>query len=242
MEKKLIVVNGICYSYVQNKKVKILNDLNFEIEKGEFVSVLGRSGCGKTTLTNIIAGYIKPTSGEILINNTIVNKPGKNRIVVNQENDLFGWMTVRENMRLVSKNEENINKYLKLVGLGHIEQDFPNSLSGGMKKRLSLARALVVNPEFLILDEPFSSLDYSTKQSLHVELAKLFTTTKKTILLVTHTIEEAIFLSDRIIILGGKPTSIIKIIKVDFSRPRKLSIKKTKKFNNLKNVIESSYK
>ena len=242
MEKKLIVVNGICHSYVQDKKIMILNDLNFEIEKGEFVSVLGRSGCGKTTLTNIIAGYIKPTRGEILINNTTVNKPGKNRIVVNQENDLFEWMTVWENMRLVSKNKENINKYLSLVELGHIKQDFPNSLSGGMKKRLSLARALVVNPEFLILDEPFSSLDYSTKQSLHVELAKIFTTTKKTTLLVTHTIEEAIFLSDRIIILGGKPTSIIKIIKVDFSRPRKLSIKKTKKFNNLKDVIELSYK
>lgn len=219
----------------------IFENLNFEIKKGEFVSILGKSGCGKTTLANILAGYIKPISGEIFINNNAINKPGKNRILVNQENDLFEWMTVWENMKLVNNDEENINKCLKLVSLDEFKQYFPNKLSGGMKKRLSLARALVVNPNFLILDEPFASLDHHMKEELHLGLDIIFSLTKKTTLLVTHDIDEAIFLSDRIIVLGGKPTSIVNEIKIRFSHPRKLGIKNTNKFSELKNTIKSSY-
>lgn len=240
----MIAIKNISY-YYPSKKSKyediILNDLSFEIKKGEFVSILGRSGCGKTTLANILAGYIKPINGEILINDSAVNKPGKNRILVNQENDLFEWMTVIDNIAIVTNNTLMINNYLKLVDLKGHKNKYPNSLSAGMKKKLSLARALSVNPDFLILDEPFSSLDYHTKQSLHMELDKLFSLTKKTTLLVTHDLEEAIFLSDRIIVLGGKPASIKNEINLEFPHPRKLDIKDTKQFNSIRHKIKKSY-
>lgn len=240
----MIAVKNVSY-YYPSKKSKyedvILNDLSFKIKKGEFVSILGRSGCGKTTLANILAGYTEPTNGEILINNIVVNKPGKNRILVNQENDLFEWMTVIDNIAIVTNNTLMINNYLKLVDLEGYKDKYPNSLSGGMKKRLSLARALSVDPDFLILDEPFSSLDYHTKQSLHIELDKIFTLTKKTTLLVTHDLEEAIFLSDRIIVLGGKPASIKNEINLEFPHPRKLNIKDTKQFNSIRYKIKKSY-
>lgn len=240
----MITIKNISYHYSSSRSKNegmIFNNLNFEIKKGEFVSILGRSGCGKTTLANILAGYIKPINGEVLINNRVVNKPGKSRILVNQENDLFEWMTVIANISIVTNDFLMINKYLKLADLERYKYKYPNNLSGGMKKRLSLARALAVNPNFLILDEPFSSLDYHTKQALHVELDKIFTLTKKTTLLFTHDIEEAIFLSDRIIVLGGKPTSIKNEIKLKFLHPREMDIENTKQFNAIKLKIRESY-
>lgn len=240
----MIDIKNISFSYPTNNYIKekhILADINLNVKNGEFVSMLGRSGCGKTTLANILAGYLVAQTGSILINNVEVKKPGKSRIVVNQENDLFPWMTVWENMKLVKSNEQEINKYLKLVGLEDCKQYFPNHLSGGMKKRLSLARALVVNPDFLILDEPFDSLDYHMRETLHLELDRIFSSTKKTTLLVTHDIDEAIFLSDRIIVLGGIPTSIVTQFNIDFPHPRKSNIRTTKKFIQYKNAIKHSY-
>jgi len=240
----MIHIKNISFNYPAGNHIKekpVLTGINFSIKDGEFVSVLGRSGCGKTTLANILAGYLTPQTGEVLINNIKVKKPGKNRIVVNQENDLFPWMTVWENMKLANSNEKEINKYLKLVNLKDYKQYFPNHLSGGMKKRLSLARALVVNPDFLILDEPFDSLDYRIREVLHIELDRIFSSTKKTTLLVTHDIDEAIFLSDRIIILGGTPTSVVGQFDINFLHPRELSIRKTKKFVQYKDKIKYSY-
>ena len=240
----MINIKNISFTYSASNHIKerpVLTGINFSIKDDEFVSMLGRSGCGKTTLANILAGYLVVHTGKILINNVEAKKPGKNRIVVNQENDLFPWMTVWENMKLVNNNERDINKYLKLVGLEDYKQYFPNHLSGGMKKRLSLARALVVNPDFLILDEPFDSLDYRMREMLHIELDRIFSSTKKTTLLVTHDIDEAIFLSDRIIILGGTPTSIVGQFNIDFPHPRKSGIRNTKKFIQYRNRIRSSY-
>jgi NitT/TauT family transport system ATP-binding protein len=240
----MINIKNISFTYPASNHIKekpVLTGINFSIKDGEFVSMLGCSGCGKTTLANILAGYLTAQTGMILINNIEVKKPGKNRIVVNQENDLFPWMTVWENMKLANSNEKDIDKYLKLVGLEDYKQYFPNHLSGGMKKRLSLARALVVNPDFLILDEPFDSLDYRIREGLHVELDRIFSSTKKTSLLVTHDIDEAIFLSDRIIILGGTPTSIVSQFNIDFPHPRKSSIRKTKKFVQYRDKIKHSY-
>lgn len=240
----MINIKNISYSYPINNYVKqklVLTDINFNIKDGEFVSILGRSGCGKTTLANILAGYFVAQTGKVLINNIEVKKPGKNRIVVNQENDLFPWMTVWENMKLANNDEKDINKYLKLVGLDEYKQYFPNHLSGGMKKRLSLARALVVKPDFLILDEPFDSLDHRMREVLHLELDRIFSLTRKTTLLVTHDIDEAIFLSDRIIVLGGTPTSIVNQFNIDFPHPRKSGIRNTKKFIRYRNEIKHSY-
>lgn len=240
----MITIKNISYYYPSSKSKNedmIFSNLSFEIKKSEFVSILGKSGCGKTTLANILAGYIKPISGEILINNNVINKPGKNRILVNQENDLFDWITVVGNISIGTNNLLKINKYLKLVDLDQCKYEYPSHLSGGMKKKLSLARALAVDPDFLILDEPFSSLDYHTRRSLHLELDKIFTVTEKTIFLVTHDIEEAIFLSDRIIVVGGKPTSIREEFKIELPHPRKLNMKNTKRFDAIKLQIQKSY-
>lgn len=240
----MITIKNISYYYPSNKSKgedMIFSNLNFEIKKGEFVSILGKSGCGKTTLANILAGYIKPISGEILINNNTINKPGKNRILVNQENDLFEWMSVIDNISIGTNNLLKINRYLKLVNLDQYKYKYPNHLSGGMKKKLSLARALAVDPDFLILDEPFVSLDYHTREELHIGLDRIFSFTKKTTLLVTHDIDEAIFLSDRIIVLGGKPASIVNVLNINFLHPRELGIKMTNKFTEYKNEIKNSY-
>jgi len=199
---------------------------------------VGPSGCGKTTLVNIIAGYIKPIMGEILVNNQIINYPGKDRIVINQEDDLFGWMTVYENMKLVVKGDEIIEKFLNLTNLLKFKNLYPSELSGGMKKRLSFARALAVDPEFIIMDEPFGSLDYRIKQKLHEELLNIVKASNKTVLLVTHDIEEAIFLSERIIILSKELAEIRQEIIVPFDYPRKIELKDSIDFLNLKRKIK----
>ena len=237
----MLVIKNISHYYLNNgdkNKVVVFDKLNLEIKDKEFVSLVGRSGCGKTTLVNILAGYLSAETGQILVNNIEVKKPGKNRIVVNQENDLFGWLTVWGNMQLVNRDENNINKYLKLVGLDDTRGYFPANLSGGMKKRLSLARALAVNPDFLILDEPFESLDHHLREELHLELDRIFSLTKKTTLLVTHNIDEAIFLSDRIIVLGGQPASILNQFKINFPHPRKLSLKNGQEFTQYRTTLK----
>lgn len=226
------------YLNKRNEKLLIFNNFNIEINKGAVSTIVGPSGCGKTTLVNIIAGYIKPIMGEVLVNNKIINYPGKDRIVVNQEDDLFNWMTVYENMKLVVNDDKIIEKFLDLTNLLDFKNLYPNQLSGGMKKRLSFIRALAVNPEFIIMDEPFSSLDYQIKQKLHEELLNIVKASDKTVLLVTHDIEEAIFLSDRIMILGKEPAEIKQEIIVPFSYPRRVELKNSTDFLNLRSRIK----
>lgn len=240
----MIKIKNVSFSYRLNKSSKkrpIFKNLNFEIKHGEFVVLLGPSGCGKTTIVNILAGYLIPDEGKVIIDGAVVNKPSKNRIIVNQENDLFDWMTVYQNMKIVNSKSLVITRMLKLAGLAKYKDDFPHSLSGGMKKRLSVARALSVNPKFLILDEPFSSLDTQTKDDLYLELNKIVRQTKKTIFFVTHDIDEALFLADRILILSKKPSAIIKEVPIDFPRPRTLDIKDGDKFINFKKNIKKLY-
>lgn len=233
----MLKVTSLSFSYPTQP---VLQDINFYINQGEFVSVLGKSGCGKTTLVNLLAGYLRYESGQILFNNHQLRQPGRNRIVMNQENDLFDWMTVKQNLEIVSKNKKQNAKYLDMVGLSQQRNFFPKQLSGGMKKRLALARALSIEPGFMILDEPFASLDYYTKAKLHVELDRIFFLTKKSTLLVTHDIDEAIFLSDRIILLGSKPTTVIKTYKLRYSHPRKQRIRKLKSYLTLEENIRNS--
>jgi len=235
----MLELKNIYHYYLnkQNEKLLIFNNFNIKINKGAVSAMVGPSGCGKTTLVNIIAGYIKPIMGEVLVNNKIINYPGKDRIVINQEDDLFGWMTVYENMKLVIKGDEIIEKFLNLTNLLKFKNLYPSELSGGMKKRLSFARALAVDPEFIIMDEPFGSLDYRIKQKLHEELLNIVKASNKTVLLVTHDIEEAIFLSERIIILSKEPAEIKQEIVVPFSYPRRIELKDSIDFINLKRKI-----
>jgi NitT/TauT family transport system ATP-binding protein len=220
---------------------KILSNISFNIKKGEYLTLLGKSGCGKTTLANILAGYLDLKVGTVTIDGKTISKPGKNRIVVNQEYDLFDWLTVWQNMNLVSKHTDKIKYYLSLVDLLQFKNFYPSRLSVGMKKRLSLARALIVEPNFLILDEPFESLDYRTKESIQFELSKIHHKTRRTILHISHNIEESIYLSDRIILFGNSPTTIVKEFTINFSRPRSPKIKTSDKYRNYRKSIADSY-
>ncbi|WP_449623160.1 ABC transporter ATP-binding protein [Robertmurraya sp. Marseille-Q9965] len=211
----------------ENQPVDILKDINLSIDKGEFISILGPSGCGKSTLLNIVAGLTKATEGEIYVNDTKVTKPGKDRGMVFQQAALFPWLNVIENVTFPLKKEmskkeaiEIAKKYLQMVQLGKYTDHYPHELSGGMQQRVAIARALAMNPETLLMDEPFGALDEQTRSRLHTQLETIWTETKKTILFVTHSISESIKLSDRIIVMGTKPGIILQDIKVDIPRPR----------------------
>ncbi|MEQ2525405.1 ABC transporter ATP-binding protein [Robertmurraya yapensis] len=211
----------------ENEPVDILKDINLSIDKGEFISILGPSGCGKSTLLNIVAGLTKATEGEIFVNDTKVTKPGKDRGMVFQQAALFPWLNVIENVTFPLKKEmskkesiEIAKKYLQMVQLGKYTEHYPHELSGGMQQRVAIARALAMNPETLLMDEPFGALDEQTRSRLHTQLETIWTETKKTILFVTHSISESIKLSDRIIVMGTKPGIILQDIKVDIPRPR----------------------
>ena len=202
--------------------------MTLNIKRGEFISLLGPSGCGKSTLLNIIAGLDKQTSGDITVNGKPIVGPGNDRIVVFQESGLFPWLSVLDNVMygLLIKNvpkeeaKERAMKWLQKVHLGKFAHAQPHELSGGMKQRVAIARALVMDPEILLMDEPFAALDEQTRMVLHKELEELWYETKKTIIFVTHNIREAVVLSDRILLMKTRPGGIKNIFDVKAARPR----------------------
>lgn len=205
----------------------VLNHLNLSINDGEFICVLGPSGCGKTTLLNCIAGF-QPYEGSISLQKQLITEPGKERGVMFQEYALFPWFTVEENVAFgpmvngEKKKErlESAHKYIKLVGLEGYEKHYPNRLSGGMKQRVSLARALANTPSFLLMDEPFAALDEQTRHSLQTELLKIWEQDKITCLFVTHSISEAVYLADRVIVLMPNPGRVALDLSIDLPRIR----------------------
>jgi NitT/TauT family transport system ATP-binding protein len=224
-----IDIKQVSKQYLDKDKlpIDILSDINLSIEKGQFVSILGPSGCGKSTLLSVVAGLTAATGGEVLVNNIPVKKPGRDRGMVFQQAALFPWLNVTENVTFplvkdVSKKEaqEVAIKYLKMVQLGKYLTHYPHELSGGMQQRVAIARALAMNPNILLMDEPFGALDEQTRSRLHTQLEKIWIETKKTILFVTHSISESIKLSDRVIVMGTKPGTILQDIKIDLPRPR----------------------
>ncbi len=224
-------VSHISHKYPRGKShIHVLNDINFVISRGEFVAIVGPSGSGKTTLANIILGYIKPSNGKITVGEKKIQDSGKDRIPIGQENDLFDWMTVYQNMRIATSDESVISKCLTMVHLNNVRNVYPPSLSGGMKKRVSLARAIAANPDLIIMDEPFVSLDYQLKIKLHEEISQIHKTLNNSVMLVTHDIEEAIFLSSKVIILSGNPASIKDVIDIDFEYPRLQALKESEQF------------
>ena len=221
---------------------EIFNNLNFTVNKGEFVCVIGPSGCGKTTLLNTIGGFVKATDGKVLLNGKVVDKPGVDRNIIFQEPSLFPWMSVIENIIFPmkesrkTKNEkiEIATKYLKMVQLFEY-RDYPISkLSGGMKQRVVLARALATEGDIILMDEPFSALDKQTINILREKLEEIWLKTNKTIIYVTHSVEEALFFADKIILLSKKPSYIKEIYQIDIDRPRKIT---DLKFINLRDEI-----
>jgi len=209
--------------------IAVLDRISLEIREGEFVCILGPSGCGKSTLLNIVGGFIPPTSGAVRIDGEPVKAPDPRRIFVFQERGVFPWLTVEGNIGFglfrLSRSERasRIAHYVKLVGLEGFEGAYPHELSGGMKQRLEVARALAVNPDMLFLDEPFGSLDSITRLGMRRELLRIWTLERKTILFVTHDIEEAVQLADRVVVLSARPARVRRIVEIDIPHPRDIS-------------------
>jgi NitT/TauT family transport system ATP-binding protein len=209
--------------------VKVLEDVSLDVEQGEFVCILGPSGCGKSTLLNIAGGFITPTHGEVTIDGERVSGPDPRRIFVFQERGVFPWLTVEENIAFglfaVAGDERRrrVEHYVAMVGLRGFEKSYPRELSGGMKQRLEVARALAVNPDVLYLDEPFGALDSITRLQMRRELLRIWGEERKTILFVTHDIEESVQLADRVVVLSARPGRVQRIVEVGIDHPRDLS-------------------
>lgn len=225
----MIDVSNVTISFEEeNQTHVILDDVSLNIEKGEFICLLGPSGCGKSTLLNAMAGFLKPTSGEIKIENQIVQKPSMKYVTIFQNYGLLPWRTVQKNVELgletqkysKEKKAKIASHYLKMVGLEHAVKKRPAQLSGGMQQRVAIARALAVEPDILFMDEPFGALDAITRMKLQTDILEIAQDTKKTVVFVTHDIEEAVFLADRIVIMSANPGRIKALLTVQLPKHR----------------------
>ena len=227
---------------------KVLDGISFSVKNGSFVSVLGPSGCGKSTLIKIIAGLLLPTQGIVKVDGNGIKGPSSDRTVIFQEYGLFEWKTVIENVEFglkakgMPKNErlDIAQKYIDMVHLRGSERKYPRELSGGMKQRAAIARALAVNPECILMDEPFSALDSQTRLLLQEEILEIWEVTRKTILLITHNVEEAVFLSDRIIVLSNIPARVSHDIDVDLPRPRSANLRFDRRYRDIADCLWQS--
>ena len=242
----MLQVKNLSKTYDNNgKSTEVIKDLSFEVGDKKFIAIVGPSGCGKTTILKIIAGLLESTKGDIFLDNEIVSKPGQDRGMIFQNFSLFPWLTVRENIgfgldvREINQIEKDkiIEHYLRVTDLTDFADYYPKSLSGGMQQRVAIARTLANNPKILLMDEPFGSLDSQTRSAMQEFLTKLWESEQKTILFVTHDVEEAIFLADKVILLTTRPTKIKKELDVNFQRPRLHSLKFSEEFFKLEREI-----
>jgi len=218
--------------------LEALRGINLGVERGEFISVVGPSGCGKTTFLRIVAGLEHATSGDVLLDGRAVREPGTDRGFVFQNDSLLPWRTVFANAIIGREvtgsigpaDRKRIIELLKLVGLEGFENYYPRQLSGGMRQRVNLARALAIDPEILLMDEPFAALDAQTREIMQAELLRIWERGQKTVLFVTHQIDEAVFLSDRVLVFGRRPGRVQAEVAIALPRPRKLEIKRTAEF------------
>jgi ABC-type nitrate/sulfonate/bicarbonate transport system ATPase subunit len=219
------------YDIGRREEVVALRDLSLDIHVGEFVTVLGPSGCGKSTLLNILAGFERATAGEARLDGELIQRPGADRGVVFQEYALFPWLTVMGNV-LVGLREKKLPRaecdrvarsYIAMAGLRGFEGKYPHELSGGMRQRVSLMRVLAIDPKILLMDEPFAAVDAQTRGVLQLELLRAWRATRKTILFITHNVDEAIFLAERVVVMTARPGQIKEIIEVSLPYPRDLT-------------------
>lgn len=238
----------ICLSYFQPRsqtRLVALDRVNLTIREGEFVSVVGPSGCGKTTFLNIVDGLLRPTSGEIIVDGKSVTEPGPDRAVVFQDASLLPWRTVLGNVtyglecqsRPAREAQERAHHFIDMVGLSGFEHHYPHELSGGMQQRVNLARALVMDPQLLLMDEPFAALDAQTREAMQEELIEITLKAKKTVLFITHQIDEAVYLSDRVIVFSSRPGRVKADIAIEIERPRKLRLKRDPRFHALEDEV-----
>jgi NitT/TauT family transport system ATP-binding protein len=218
----------------------VLQDVNIGVEDGEFLCILGPSGCGKSTLLNIAGGFLSPTKGSVTIDGETVTGPDRRRIFVFQERGVFPWLTVEGNIGFglfdlpEAERLQRIAQYVHLVGLEGFEKSYPRELSGGMKQRVEVARALAVNPDVLFLDEPFGALDSITRLQMRSELLRIWRAEKKTVLFVTHDIEESVQLADRVVVMSARPARIRRVVDIDIAHPRDLS---SRRYIELRDLI-----
>ena len=242
----MLVIKNLTKKYSEkNVEVEAIKSLSLKVKNGTFVVFIGPSGCGKTTLLKIIAGLLKPSSGEININGKKVSHADKDKGMMFQNFALFPWLTVEGNIKfglnLNKKNKKDVerivNKYLQTIGLENFRDTYPKSLSGGMQQRVAIARMLVNNPKVLLMDEPFGSLDIQTRLKMQKFLTNLLESNRKTVIFVTHDVEEAIFLGNTIYVFSQRPSKIKTVFDIPFSYPRLEKIKYSKKFIKLKKEI-----
>jgi NitT/TauT family transport system ATP-binding protein len=247
----LLVARHVGKTFVgQERSTRVLEDINIEIPERSFVSLIGASGCGKTTLLRIMHGLIAPSQGEIRIRDNVVKGTATGRGFVLQQDSLLPWRTVIANVTFgleimaVPKREarERARKLLKIVGLEGNESSYPAEISGGMRQRVNLARALAVDPEILFMDEPFAALDAQTREHMQAELLRIWNIDRKTVVFVTHQLDEAVYLSDTVIVLASRPGRVKEVIQIDLPRPRDLSVKSTAQFGayvqHIRNLID----
>ena len=230
-DKPLIYVSDTWMSFpgkLADQPVHVLERVNFEVRAGEFVCVVGPSGCGKSTLLNILGGFLRETRGEILVEGEPVTAPHPKRIFVFQENGVFPWLTVEQNVgfgllsRPKAERDRQVTHYIHLVGLTGFEKSYPRELSGGMRQRVEIARALAAEARVLFMDEPFGALDFITRLKMRSDLVRIWQAENKTIIFVTHDIEEAVQLADRVLVMSRRPATIKEEVEIDLPRPRDL--------------------
>ncbi len=228
-------------------RMLVVDDVSYAIHDREFVSVIGPSGCGKTTTMNIVAGFMQPSSGAVTLDGKPITGPGPDRGVIFQEYGIFPWLTVKQNIAFgltlaanrqdAAAREEVCQRYMHLMGLADFADAWPRMLSGGMRQRLALARAYAVKPQFLLMDEPFGALDAQTRSAMQDLLLQVLAAEGKTVMLITHSVEEAIYVSNRIVVMTARPTRIREIIEVPFPYPRTDALHESKEFVELRSHV-----
>jgi NitT/TauT family transport system ATP-binding protein len=230
----------------EDREVLAVSDVSLEVEDGEFLAIVGPSGCGKTTLLNIVAGLLPYEEGTVSIDGKRVNGPGVDRAVVFQHSSLLPWRTIAGNIRYGMEMQRRFDEatmrqradhFVKMVGLDGFEKHFPNELSGGMQQRVNLARALAADPKVLLMDEPFAALDAQTREFMQAELLKIWSQDRKTVLFITHQINEAVYLADRVAVMSARPGRLKGVFKIPFGRPRTLSLKRDPQFLEIEDSI-----
>ena len=236
--RAMLEIERLTYRYWlerEEREFLAFADVSLTVGEGEFVCIVGPSGCGKTTLLNVVAGLLRHDEGSLRVGGALVNGPGISRATVFQHASLLPWRTVTGNVRYGMEMQRRFDEatmraraehFVNLVGLAGFESRFPSELSGGMQQRVNLARALATDPEVLLMDEPFAALDAQTREFMQAELLKIWTKQKKTVLFITHQIDEAVFLADRVVVMGTRPGRIKREFAVPFARPRALSVKR----------------
>ena len=239
-DEPFIDIRSVAKTYdTDTGPVPALSSINLRIGRGEFVSLLGPSGCGKTTLMMLVAGLANPSQGEVRIGNRKVERPYTDLGIVFQSAELLDWRTSLQNVLLqmeirklpISDYADMAQRLLESVGLKGFEDKYPDELSGGMKQRVALCRALVHDPEILLMDEPFGALDAMTRDQMNIDMQDIWLEKRKTAILVTHSIDEAVFMSDRVIVMSQRPASVAEDIAIDLPRPRRLEVRNTPEFN-----------